>query len=998
MNYSKSNFYLLLLILIPSLIFSQGKLKGTVTDAQTSEKLIGANIVLVGTPIGAAADIEGDYYMTAIPPGEYIIRCSFLGYKPKETKAIIIDGKTLLLNFELKLDLVEGDEVIITAQALGQAAAINQQISSNTSINVISEQKIQELPDANAAEALGRLPGVSVNRSGGEASKVTIRGLGSGTTVTVDGVKLSPTDANGRGVDLSTIAQGSLSGIELHKAITSDKDAEAIAGNINFVTRGAPEGRVLRLDSYGFYNHMEDDYNQYNFVFRYGERFFDNLIGLQAFANIEKRNRAHESFHAQYMYLNSNTDYQISSLHPYYTQEKRERKGGKLLLDYRTPDKGIMKFTVDFNSTDREYAGVNRGYSVAYPEVGYGMEALESKINIFNSSLVGENHLYDWQINWGISFVESYTNTPYYHFIGFVEPSSVVDGEVFSGMETIPTEYRKGPFEALVPYATNNFNLAYLNDSKIHTNRNIDNETTLRLDLKKEYHLMGMAGEIKFGGKYRSKFHKRGGTYAVANYYDGSGFTEFYKNDAGEIVPKDFEKYGFGNLLLTAGNQVLFPNFIGSDPKTRDSFGKYPVNPLILSERVRAWYDMNKNGFNTKTNSAEYDEDRSQSGQRYHLTETVSSAYLMNTLNISPQLTFIAGFRMEHDNNDYHAFFTPQQITQYSEFEDTSATYQETNIFPNYHLIYRPADFMTVRLAAFKGILRPGFDNRLPVYLVGTKINGVEGIPFVFVRDPKLKNTTSWSYEVNTQFYSNTIGLISLSAYYKEFKNPIQWMNGLKVQGREVVDSLGIALYNDRVPFPTQYNLYYPFNSKNNSKVWGFEFEHQANFRFLPGLLKNIVLNYNFSVVKTEYFRLSKKIVTQVDTVFLPFPIPIETVKEVATETKTNILNTPGIYGNISLGYDISGFSARIAYFYQDEYYSYFSRDNTRNTNIISFSRLDLSLKQIITDNFEVGLNINNITDTQEGYDIMNDEANWVLPSTRKRHGITSDLWLRISL
>ena len=996
---SRITTLLLLLSLFPSLLFAQGKLKGTVTDAQTSDALIGANIILEGTSIGAAADIEGDYYMTAIPSGEYTIKCSFIGYRPKETKVTIVEGRTVELNFELTLDIVEGEEVLITAQALGQAAAINQQISSNTSVNVVSEQKIQELPDANAAEALGRLPGVAIQRSGGEAGNITLRGLGTGAaTVTVDGVKLSPTEANGRGIDLSTIAQGSLAGIELHKAITSDKDAEAVGGNINFVTKGAPEERVLRLDSYGSYNNLEDDYKQYNFVLRYGERFFDNLFGVQAFSNLEKRNRSSESYSAGYRYLDSDKDYEINSFNVGYTQEIRERKGGKLLLDYRTPDDGVIKLSMDFNSTDREIADINRNYPVGTPEIGYGITVQDIQTNIFNSSLLGENHIYDWQVNWGLSFVESYSKTPFYNNMSFLEPSSVVDGEVFSGMETIPVEYRKGPFEALIPYSKNNFNLAYLDRSMARTNRNIDNEITLKLDLKKEYNFMDMSGEFKIGGKYRSKFHKRHSTFAAARYYDGSDFTDFYKNDAGEIIPKDYEKYGFENLLLTGANQILFPNFIKSNPETRDIFDQYSLNPIILSERVRAWHEMSRNGYLPTKNETEYEPDRSEDGKRYSLTETVTAAYLMNTLNITPKLTLITGVRMEHDNNDYNAFYTPREITQFSQFKDTSSTHQETNFMPNFHLIYKPVDFMTIRLAAYKGLTRPGFDNRLPVYLVGTRIGDSDGIPFLFVRDTKLKNTTSWSYEVNTQFYSNTIGLISISAYYKEFKNPIQWMSNLKVQGREVVDSLGIALYNDEVPFTTSYNLSYPFNSEYNSRVWGFEFEHQANFRFLPGLLKNIVLDYNISIVKGEAYTPSRDIITTVDTVYLPFPIPIETVKEVPTERKTTIANSPEIFGNIALGYDIGGFSARLSYFYQDQYYGAISRNNRSNSIKISFSRLDLSLKQSVTDYLAIGLNINNLTDTKEGSDQENGVANWVLTAGRLRYGTTADLWLRVSL
>ena len=118
---------------------------------------------------------------------------------------------------------------------------MNQQINSNTIVNVVSEEKIQELPDANAGESIGHLPGVSISRSGGEANKIVLRGLDERySTITIDGLRIASTEADDRGIDLSTISQGSLAGIELYKAITPDKDGDAIAGSVNLVTRKAP--------------------------------------------------------------------------------------------------------------------------------------------------------------------------------------------------------------------------------------------------------------------------------------------------------------------------------------------------------------------------------------------------------------------------------------------------------------------------------------------------------------------------------------------------------------------------------------------------------------------------------------------------------------------------------------------------------------------------------------------------------------------------------------
>ena len=281
-----------LLLFIPIFIYGQSTLRGTVSDSANRETVIGANVILIGTSLGCATDIEGAYRIIGIPERTFQVRVSYIGY---ETKVIEIDfskNKEAQLDVRLKPSMIMGEEVVVTAQMRGQMAAINQQITSKTIVNVVSEEKIQELPDANAAEAIGRLPGVSIIRSGGEANKVVLRGLSSKfSNITVDGVKIPPTDSTTRDVDLSMLSQGSLAGIELYKTLTPDQDADAIAGTINLVTRKAPSERLLRLDLKGDYNYLMKSAKQYDVSARYGERFFDDILGIQLQGNAEKKDQ-----------------------------------------------------------------------------------------------------------------------------------------------------------------------------------------------------------------------------------------------------------------------------------------------------------------------------------------------------------------------------------------------------------------------------------------------------------------------------------------------------------------------------------------------------------------------------------------------------------------------------------------------------------------------------------------------------------------------------------
>ncbi len=167
-------------------------ISGIIKDSQTGEALPGANVTLVKTSLGASTDIEGKYAIREVPPGSYTIRATYVGYTEKQVTIQVTEGQILKQDFQLVSVGVEGEEVVVTAQAAGQKEAINQQLASMPVMNVVSAARIQELPDVNAAESVGRLPGVSLIRTGGEGSKVVVRGLSPQyNQITIDGVELS---------------------------------------------------------------------------------------------------------------------------------------------------------------------------------------------------------------------------------------------------------------------------------------------------------------------------------------------------------------------------------------------------------------------------------------------------------------------------------------------------------------------------------------------------------------------------------------------------------------------------------------------------------------------------------------------------------------------------------------------------------------------------------------------------------------------------------------
>ena len=979
---------ILLIILILSIsIYGQGTIRGVVTDSLSDDPLVGANVFLVGTALGSAVDIEGRYVVNHVPFGKYTVRFSYVGYDSKSILVEVKSNNIISLNIQLAPAAVVGQEVIISGQAEGQAAAINQQLSSNTIVDVVSQQKIQELPDANAAESLGRLPGVSLLRSGGEANQIVLRGLSPQfSTVTVDGVRLASTDANDQGIDLSTISQGSLAGIELYKALTPDKDADAIAGNVNLVTRKAPSKRLLKLEAFGGYNNMDKSAEQYNFTGNYGERYFNDVFGLQLEGHAEQRIRSNESSDYTYNFgLQGGTNWEITHFQPQYINEIRKRAGGSILMDFNTLDDGNIKFNTVYSRTSRDYLTSYRTYHTSDGnDVAYDYELQKQNIDVFNTSIHGNNNLLGLNADWNLSFSESKNKTPYDYEMQFKDDN---------GMQNVPAQYQKGPVSAWIPYATNNYQIAYLNLANDNQGNNLEKIKTAFLNLLKQYSFSSdITGSVKFGVKYKETDREDSHSQSRSNYYLYA-FPPYTKLPNGSIVLKDLSGTPFSNII-TNGARISFSNFLDPNPGTRNIYDTYTLNPLINRSLLEQWRDLNINGYISPTGDPEYIPNVQDNALNYYnIAERTLAGYAMNTLNIGREVTVILGVRIESDNNDYSSNYMNQTLSGFpfpksGTVLDSTVNHTETMVLPNLQVLFRPTDFMNIRLAAYQAIARPNFDYRLPK-LVAYQGSGAQ----LYIGNPELKNAVAWNYEIQTQFYGRDIGLFSISAFYKNIKNMFQYINGPVLQGpsQNILDSLGIEWKSPLNPL-SSFNFYYPYNSTEPTKVWGFEVGHQINFRFLPGLLSNIVLNYNFSIVRSETLEPTIQVIH--DSVQTgPIKVPISYNK--LTEVKKKLANQPDFFGNLSLGYDFDGFSFRIAGFYQGGYNTSAFNGSSSGAED-SYTRVDISIKQVIYSNISILFNLNNITNAKESnlYEAQGRE----FPNTDHKYGMTADLGVRLEL
>jgi hypothetical protein len=424
-----------------------GDIAGVVKDAKTGDPLPGANVVLVGTAIGASTNLSGRYAINSVPAGTYTLRVTYIGYESKEVSVSVGAEGQISMDVLLASTTVEGEAVIVLGQREGQLEAINKQLTADALVNVVSSEKILELPDANTAESIARLPGVSLQRDGGEGSQVAVRGLSPRyTKVTIDGIEMAATselgadagDAETRATNLSAVSQENLQGIELFKAPTADMDGDAIAGTVNLQTARAEATADKLVRGYGSYNSLEDDFNQYDFFGRISQRFADDRFGLQLSINTEKRNRSADLFTGSYYFNQQKQDsvtgylpVEVTSSQIEDRLETRKRTGGSLILDYAL-GQGNLILTSFYSKTTRDIQSRIQEKGGNTANGALRTSVTDRNLEQFLNTLRGEHRLFGLGVDWVAAFISSRSEIPFNHQLNFTGPITVPNPSEFN--------------------------------------------------------------------------------------------------------------------------------------------------------------------------------------------------------------------------------------------------------------------------------------------------------------------------------------------------------------------------------------------------------------------------------------------------------------------------------------------------------------------------------------------------------------------------------------
>ncbi len=916
---------------------SRGGLSGVLKDAASGEPMMYANVALKGTTFGTVTDAEGNYRLLNVKPGTYTLIFSYLSYHTLEQEIEIIAGEIRVVDGILEMESILGEEVVITAMMRGQTAAISQQVNSNTIVNVVSSEKIMELPDQNAAETVGRLPGVSLVRDGGEGTKVTLRGMAPRfNSITIDGEKIPSTSDQDRSVDLSMFSTDALAGIEFYKALLPDMDADAIGGSINFTSRTATGGFHGNARAQTGYNHLAKAFGQYKGSMSFENRFFDDKLGIIVGGGMQKADRSSEGISGGFntdlgLDGNGNTIFRVNSLTISDKEETRYRYNANTTIDLKL-DHGSILFSSNFGQTNREEIRRRRRYRVGSAYQEHDLRERHSANLVLSNRLSGKHRLFNLlELDWAGSYSLSRNNKPFVSTMSFRE----------LGAFNVNDE---ATYQDIIGGAKNNVDATWLKWVYFDSYEVRDDNYSLQANLKLPFNIgKQVNGYVKTGGKYRNKSR----TNDISRLWTG----HFVGHD---ILDDGREQPGWD--INYTEQWVLMSNFTGDYYAT--DFARYFDEPYYMgpgaAEVNGPLIDRDKVEQFRMDYSDYYVPEPTIDLSDYEAGERITAGYAMSEMNFFDRVTLLAGVRYEQTQNSYRSIFGTPRVDEDGNVEnltglvDTVGSRVLDQWMPMFHLKFNLASWTNLRLAMTKSLNRPNFFSLVP----WERINRGEGM--AERGEPNLEHMTAWNYDAILSFFGK-FGLFTLGGLYKEVEN--------------IDYTLTSRIFDPASPI-NGLSLTRPVNAEGTSTVLGFELDLQSNFRFLPSPFNGIVVSANYTHLQSETL----------------FPVSLVSTSDVFPYALT-VLDTvrsgsmPGQVDdlvNLAIGYERKGFSARVSMIYQGQ--SLFVDEEPeigqlarsvggtaeKDNFVGATTRWDLVVKQKIKDNFQVFLYVNNFTNVKE--------------------------------
>lgn len=764
----------------------------------------GAQVTLMPGGASTATDSQGEFTFNDLAAGEYTVTISYVGFAASSVKATVTPGQ--VANLEVKLNVASTvQEVVVAGHLEGQAEAVNVQRTSEDIVNVIPSAVIKSLPNANIADAVGRLPGVTLERDEGEGKYVQVRGTEPRlTNVTLEGINVPSPEVAVRQIKLDVIPADLVESVELEKTLSASQDGDAIGGTVNLKLKSAADQPTLILSGIGGYTPILGGREVGQTTATVGDRFgmdkkFGALLGFtydyngRGIDDIEPgidpgyATPTYDSLDLrEYRYqrtrwgLAGSSDYRLSSdsdiyLHYFYSDFKDYGNKWVYTLNDDVCEPGTCNGGPIITPDSPKFTTSQR-----VPDYSIGMIAAGGK-HVFSKSWLA------WDVsvsngrengaagNPGATFKYSGSATCYYDPTATTNPYK----PQFNAACTAPGSPIFDPTQYYM--------------SEFDTTSGPTDQVALQgsATYGKSYTWNGHDGTFQFGAKIRNSHDYQN---AVSPVWDPNG-------------------------------TYLMSQFLSGFKANNYYQGAYNFGPVTSYGALNNFFNENPGDFTLDVSDTHLGSDSAN----YNLTERVTAGYIMNTLRFG-RWSLQTGLRLEA---------TQLEILGYNVTNDVNGNWTGTtpvtndqwyvDPLPSVQLRYQLTANSDIRAVYGRGLSRPNPYDLVPYSTVDQSTN-----PYtIALGNPNLKAEHANDFDLLFEHFLQPYGVVQAGFFYKQLIDPIYYTTNLNAAS-------SLCPTGSNCPTSTVIN-------GSNAYVGGVELAYIQHLGFLPGALSGFGMAANYT-------------------------------------------------------------------------------------------------------------------------------------------------------
>jgi TonB-dependent receptor len=821
----------------------RGTIAGTVKDS-TGAVLPGARVELQQKGPSAVSDAQGQFIISNLPPGSYTLSVSYVGFSPLQLSATVTAGQTAHMDAVLQVETASQVVTVSGDRQLGEVEAINIERTADNIVQVLPSQVITSLPNTNIADAVGRLPSISLERDEGEGKYVQIRGTEPRlSNVTVDGVNLPSPEGNVRNIKLDIIPSSLVDRIEVNKTLSANQDGDAIGGSVNLVTKTPGERPIYDFEGQGGYTNIIGGRWLDAFNGTVGQRFGDRKQwGFLMGGSYDWNGRGINDLEPGPTSIsdsagNNYAYFPTADLRTY--KYYRTRYGFAPELDY------VLKpgSSIYFRGLYSDFHDYGETY-VYTPTVGNTLKSVNGP------QLTFDNVTDCTPINQAADITSPGSNPCQPGSMKYREYIRRPDQQIFSGLtggrhdltstlityefavsrahniggQDFSTARFNGPapsFDAAgnpitpgVDFAANSSRL-YKPQFPVLDGSNIYDPTTYSLS---SYTIPNYSStQLNYQGAA-----SLGRRYSVHDHYGTLDFG---------IKIRNAHKTQFENDLIydSPSVNIALSQALGTFTNPTYYGGAYKFGPMSDYNKI-----IQQTGANLSNLGYDLSASRVQSDPaNFDANERVYAGYVMNTIGFD-RLTIQTGLRIEATDDSYGARQVNLSNGTWVSTVPITGSGGYINFLPSVQLQYRLQQNTNLRGTFGMGISRPNFSDIVPSQQVDPNFTP----PTVVVGNPALKPTRANNYDILVEHYFRPYGILQAGFFYKTLSDPIYPTTSIIPTGQP------------NAGFHLQESINGP-----SGHITGIEAAWEQRLSFLPGFLSGfgVSANYSYSTSQVSF-------------------------------------------------------------------------------------------------------------------------------------------------